>query len=97
MTDRPGASAARHKLPRNPADEVWDRRLWRFAEAHFTDAERGGWHPEIDNEGRPAETLFRGKPDLYHSVQAALFPLAPGLSRMAMALPLLDSVAEAAR
>ena len=97
VTEALGAVAALIKLQRNPADEVWYRRLWRFAEAHFIDAERGGWHPEIDNEGRPAETLFRGKPDLYHSVQAALFPLAPGLSRMAMALPLLDSVAEAAR
>lgn len=96
VTEALGALAALIKLERNPADEVWYRRLWRFAEAHFIDAGRGGWYPEIDGAGRPAETLFRGKPDIYHSVQAALFPLAPGLSRMATALPRLDRVAAAA-
>lgn len=96
VTEALGALAALVKLEGNPADEAWYRRLWHFAESHFIDAERGGWYPEIDDAGRPAETLFRGKPDIYHSVQAALFPLAPGLSRMAVALPRLDAVAAAA-
>lgn len=87
VTEAIGAVAALIKLERRPEDEDWYRRLWRFAEAHFIDAARGGWYPEIDDAGRPAATQFRGKPDIYHALQAALFPLAPGLSRWVTSLP----------
>ena len=53
---------------------------------HFIDKSRGGWFPAIDAAGQPTETQFKGKPDLYHSVQAALFPLVPDLSHQARAL-----------
>jgi hypothetical protein len=33
--------------------------------------------PEIDDDGRPSRTVFRGKPDLYHPFQACLIPLLP--------------------
>lgn len=93
VTEAIGALAALIKLDRLPGkangDEDWYRRLWRFAAAHFIDAERGGWFPEIDAAGRPAATQFAGKPDIYHALQADLFPLAPGLSRLATALPRL--------
>lgn len=68
------------------ADAAWYRRMWLFADRHFIDHDKGGWFPEIDADGRPAATQFAGKPDLYHSLQAALFPLVPGLSRMAEGL-----------
>lgn len=89
VTEAIGALAALIKLERRPEDEVWYRRLWHFAEAHFIDRERGGWYPEIDATGHPASSQFRGKPDIYHALQADLFPLAPGISRMAAALPRL--------
>ncbi|MGY3436654.1 MULTISPECIES: AGE family epimerase/isomerase [unclassified Marinovum] len=87
VTEAIGVLAAFIKLERNPADEVWYRRLWQFADAHFVDHDRGGWFHEIDAEGKPTEWQFPGKGDIYHALQAELFPLAPGLSNLARALP----------
>ncbi len=87
VTEAIGALAALIKLERKPEDEAWYRRLWTFADQNFIDHEAGGWFPEIGDDGKPAMTQFAGKPDIYHAVQADLFPLAPGLSRMASALP----------
>ena len=67
-----------------PEDEDWYRRLWRFADAHLIDHDRGGWFPEPD--GPAAGGQFGGKPDIYHALQADLFPLVPGLSRLSAAL-----------
>lgn len=81
VTEALGALAALIKLDPRPEDEVWYRRIWEFSARCLIDVEHGGWFPELDAEDRPAATQFRGKPDLYHSVQAVLFPLAPGISR----------------
>ncbi|MFN3146111.1 MAG: AGE family epimerase/isomerase [Paracoccaceae bacterium] len=86
VTEAIGVLAAFLKLDRSAADEAWYRRMWQFAHAHFMDHDRGGWFPEIDAEGRPAATQFTGKPDIYHAVQAVLFPAVPGLSRLAPGL-----------
>lgn len=75
------------KLDHRPEDEAWYRTLWSFADAHFIDAAAGGWFPEIDSDGQPTARQFHGKPDIYHALQAALFPLTPGVSRMAQTLP----------
>lgn len=85
VTEAIGAMAVLIKLDRRPADEIWYRRLWTFADRHLIDHERGGWYPELDQTGALAEAQFRGKPDIYHSLQAALFPLAPGLARFCSA------------
>ncbi len=81
VTEAIGVLAALIKLERRPEDEIWYRRLWTFADAGFIDHARGGWFPEIGEDGRPATTQFNGKPDIYHALQASLFALAPGLSR----------------
>ncbi|MDP5306490.1 AGE family epimerase/isomerase [Paracoccus spongiarum] len=86
VTEAIGVLAALIKLDPRAADEAWYRRLWLFADAHFIDHAQGGWFPEIGEDGRPAATQFAGKPDIYHALQAALFPLAPGLSRLAPGL-----------
>lgn len=87
VTEAIGAVAALIKLDRRAGDEVWYRRLWSFADRFLIDHARGGWYPELDANDRLADTQFRGKPDIYHSIQAALFPLATGLSRNAETLP----------
>ena len=90
VTEAIGALSALIKLDRRPEDEAWYRRLWAFADAKLIDGARGGWFPELDETGRPTARQFHGKPDIYHSVQAALFPLAPGLSRAAERLAALS-------
>ena len=69
------------KVDPRPSDEAWYRRLWQFADGHFIDHVDGGWFPEIDEDAAPVARQFHGKPDLYHSLQAALLPLAPGIAR----------------
>lgn len=67
-------------------DEIWYRKLWRFADGHFIDHAAGGWYPELDETGKPVERQFLGKPDIYHSLQAVLLPLAGSASRLFPAL-----------
>ncbi|MBE3640028.1 AGE family epimerase/isomerase [Mangrovicoccus algicola] len=83
VTEGIGVMAALIKLggAEAEADEALYRRFWEFAAAHLVDHERGGWYPELDEAGRPAARQFTGKPDIYHSLQAVLFPPVPGLSR----------------
>lgn len=84
VTEAIGAIAALIALDRRAADEVWYRRLWTFANDTFIDHDHGGWFPAIDGEGKPTSSIFQGKPDIYHSLQACLFPLSGKLSRMAI-------------
>lgn len=86
VTEAIGAYAALIKLERRADDEARYRQLWHFAAAHFLDFGRGGWFPELDDNGQPCSAQFEGKPDLYHALQADLFPLAPGLSHLARGL-----------
>ncbi len=80
VTEAIGALASLIKLERRAADEIWYRRLWHFANAHFIDHQHGGWFPEIDDSGAATNTIFKGKPDIYHAAQACIFPQAKGLS-----------------
>lgn len=90
VTEGIGVLASLQKA-QSPASawEDWYRSLWRFADAHFIDHERGGWFPELDESGQPASRQFIGKPDIYHALQADLLPLTPGLSRQVQALALI--------
>ena len=57
-----------------PRWERWYRTLWEFAAGCFIDA-NGAWINEIDAEGRPAGTVWPGRPDVYHCAGALLGPL----------------------
>lgn len=60
-----------------------EARYWAFAERYHVDRERGSWIHQLDRHNRPSRTVWDGKPDLYHAVQATLvprLPLAPGLA-----------------
>lgn len=75
-----GAVSALIALERRPEDEIWYRKLWQFAAVHFVDHEAGGWFPEINAQGNVTTSIFNGKPDIYHALQACLIPLSGGLS-----------------
>ena len=64
-------------LQAHPEAEGWYRRMWDFAALTLVDRANGGWHPQIDARGLPAEDPFFGKPDIYHALQACLVPLFP--------------------
>lgn len=85
VTEAIGATSALIVMDRRAEDEIWYRRLWGFANAHFIDHAKGGWFPAIDDKGAPTSSIFTGKPDIYHSLQACLLPLSGRLSRLALA------------
>lgn len=72
-----GAAAALHRRTGAAPYAEWVERWWAYADAHLVDHERGSWHHELDTANRPAATVWRGKPDVYHAFQAVLFPLLP--------------------
>ncbi|HSF35161.1 MAG TPA: AGE family epimerase/isomerase [Nocardioides sp.] len=81
------AIAAAAALHRRTDEEVYARHYaewWAYAREHLLDRGRGSWHHELDASNRPQASVWPGKPDLYHAVQATLLPrmpLAPGLAR----------------
>jgi sulfoquinovose isomerase len=78
-----GAMTA-ESLARRTGEEafaVWAERLWSDA-ARFIDPEGGGWWHELDPEGAVSRTVWSGKPDLYHAVQALLLPDIPFTSSL---------------
>ncbi|QDY71326.1 AGE family epimerase/isomerase [Qingshengfaniella alkalisoli] len=80
VTEAIGVLAAFLKSDPTPEDEIWYRRVWAFADAHLVDHEYGGWFHELDADNHPSDGQFVGKPDIYHSLQAALLPLTRNVS-----------------
>ncbi|MEG3616074.1 AGE family epimerase/isomerase [Isoptericola haloaureus] len=50
---------------------------WDLLRDRFVDTDRGSWHHELDPHDRPTATVWDGKPDIYHAVQALLVPDLP--------------------
>ncbi|RIJ70533.1 AGE family epimerase/isomerase [Nakamurella silvestris] len=88
-----GAAAALHTRTGEPRYaellEIW----WEYADRYLMDRVDGSWHHQLDSDNHPISTVWSGKPDVYHAVQATLIPrlpLAPGLA-VALRDGLLDS------
>ena len=88
-----GAAAALHGRTGEPRYADLARQWWDYATLHLVDLDRGSWHHQLDQRNQPVASVWAGKPDLYHAVQAMLIPqlpLAPGLAK-AVREGLLDS------
>jgi sulfoquinovose isomerase len=72
-----GAAAYLAAHDQDPFYEDWYRRIWGFCNNNFIDHKNGGWHHELDQDLKPARGFFKGKPDIYHALQACLIPLFP--------------------
>jgi len=80
------AAAALYVATGDDAYARWYRTWWDHAEAAVLDREAGSWHHELDTRNRPAASVWSGKPDLYHAVQATLLPRLPSTPSLASAL-----------
>ena len=71
------AAAAMHRRTGEP--DLLDRfnTWWAYAHDHLVDHDHGSWHHELDPANRPAASVWRGKPDVYHAFQATLLPQLP--------------------
>lgn len=81
-----GAAAVLHRRTGEPAYAERYAEWWNVARAHYLDLDGGSWWHELDSEGRPAGTVWPGKPDIYHAYQATLVPLQPPGSSLAGSL-----------
>lgn len=52
----------------------WYTTWWDYAHRFLIDREHGSWRHELDENNRPASSVWPGKPDVYHAYQAALLP-----------------------
>jgi mannose/cellobiose epimerase-like protein (N-acyl-D-glucosamine 2-epimerase family) len=52
-------------------------RWWGEIDRYFIDRKGGGWWQELAPDMTPANSTWPGKPDVYHSYQALLFPSLP--------------------
>jgi sulfoquinovose isomerase len=50
---------------------------WEHIAEHFVDPANGSWEQELGADLRPSTTIWSGRPDVYHSYQALLFPSLP--------------------
>ncbi len=76
------AAAALYRETGEPRYAELYRQWWHFAQEFLLDNEFGSWHHQLDPQNRPTNTVWHGKPDLYHAVQATVIPrlpLAPGM------------------
>ena len=83
------AIAAAAALHRRTGEEAYARRYaewWDYVVEHLRDTTQGSWHHELDPANRPQATVWPGKPDLYHAVQATLLPRLPLAPSLASAL-----------
>jgi mannose/cellobiose epimerase-like protein (N-acyl-D-glucosamine 2-epimerase family) len=83
VTEAIGAAAALHATTGAEEYERWYRTCWDFAVTYLLDRERGSWHAELDDDLRPSDRTWSGKPDVYHALQATLIPrlpVSPGLA-----------------
>jgi sulfoquinovose isomerase len=82
VTEAIGAAAALYKVTGDVRYSDDEARFWAYAD-RFMDRERGSWIHQLDRHNNPASSVWTGKPDLYHAVQATLIPrlsLAPSLA-----------------
>lgn len=80
------AAAALHAVTGQDRYRADQERFWAFVEAHHLDRARGSWTHQLDRHNRQASTVWPGKPDLYHAVQATLVPRLPLVPGMALAV-----------
>ena len=68
----------------------WQQRLWAYADEYLLDPRDGSWRHQLDPDNRPTATIWAGKPDAYHAVQALLLPglpITPGVLSCVLASP----------
>jgi sulfoquinovose isomerase len=71
------AAAVLYRRTGDPSYAARYAEWWDVARAHYLDLEGGSWWHELDESGRPAATVWPGKPDIYHAYQATLVPVQP--------------------
>lgn len=68
------AASALHEATADPAYDRDYRTWWEHAVTHFVDPVNGSWQHQLTPDLTPTDTVWSGRPDLYHSVHATVLP-----------------------
>ncbi len=71
----------------------WYARLWAYARQVFITPGGYGWCHEVNPDGSPSTVTWRGRPDIYHALQAVVMSVLPVMSVMPLAPGLAASLA----
>lgn len=93
VTEALGAAAALWRRTGEETYDAWYQLWWEYAAQHLIDEEHGSWVHELSPSNEASATVWSGKPDIYHAIQATLIPRLPLAPTLATALGdgLLDS------
>ena len=80
------AAAALHEATGQPRYAQLYLEWWDYAERCFVDDDGGSWWHELSSRHEVSRTVWDGKADLYHAVQATLLPRLPLAPALAPAL-----------
>jgi mannose/cellobiose epimerase-like protein (N-acyl-D-glucosamine 2-epimerase family) len=72
-----GAAAALWQRTRGDAYANDYQRWWDFIGQYHLDSEAGSWWHELGPDNQPSHTVWEGKADIYHALQATLLPRLP--------------------
>lgn len=76
VTEAIGAAAALAATTGQAQYADWYAQWWDYSRTHMIDG-TGSWIHELDARNAPSATVWAGKPDVYHAVQATLLPRLP--------------------
>ncbi len=80
------AAAALHQATGRQEYDDRYRAWWDHAERLWVDPVNGSWQHQRGPDLRPSDTVWAGRPDLYHSLHAVLLPRLPLAPTAARAL-----------
>ena len=86
VAEATATAAALHAATGDPSYDGWYATWWDHVAEVFLDPELGSWRHELDARNRPSGTVWDGKPDTYHALQATLIPRLPLAPTLAAAL-----------
>ncbi|UFU03348.1 AGE family epimerase/isomerase [Ruania suaedae] len=86
VTEALAAAAALYRVTGDANLAAWYQLWWEYAAVHLIDTELGSWVHELAPDNGLSTTVWEGKPDVYHAVQATLIPRLPLTPVLAPAL-----------
>ncbi|WP_235866330.1 AGE family epimerase/isomerase [Serinibacter arcticus] len=92
VTEAIAAAAALWRATGETGYATWYATWWDYAQLTMLDGS-GSWVHQLDVDNHPADSVWPGKPDIYHAIQASLIPRLPLWPALASAVKagLLDS------
>lgn len=77
LAEAVNTSAVLWRLTKDPSYAQDYRCFMEYLDTAVMDWKNQSWYHQLDRENNPQNTVWPGKPDLYHAVQATLIPYCP--------------------